>query len=408
VIDGVKIAFYCETMENILSSLGIDIDERKLGRAGLLKWSKAKHRHLVFTIYPGGRVVIDGSLHKYWKGENYSDFSFAELCECISHLCQTFQINPLQARIHNLEFGVNIATVFEPFDFCDHVIGYLDGLKPFKEMDEGEPVIGFKCERTEYGVKVYSKERQYIKAANILRFEKAVNRMRAIQAVCIKTLSDLTERAKIEKLGYILNETFADLIIGDEIDTSNLSTNELAVYNRGSNPKAWGKMNRWERFTLKPEFRRIVDAYGKNKWIVPTGKMIDEKWRMLLVINSQTANVLTGVKENIQKDNVTNVLPDLLNPVEKIDCKRSPCLDNMGERNTPGKPQRFCKTCVRDISNQKKGSVFCSAKYVGEKQAKLCRNVDSNPRNNFSNREKKKYSGLNLFGINQFLGGNNA
>ncbi len=400
VIDGIKIAFRCLTMEEILASLGIGIDERKVDGSGILKWSKAKHRRLHFTIYPGGRVEIAGSLHKYWKDENYSDFSFHELCECISDLDQKFNINPLQAQIHNLEFGVNISPSFNPFTFCDNIIGYLDGKKTFREMDEEEPVIGFKCERYEYAVKIYDKGLQYQKAVNILRFEQAVTRMRAIHATGIKTLLNLTERAKIESLGPILNQTFADLIIADRVNTAELSKRDLAIYHRGNNSKTWGKMERWERARLKPEFRRIIDTYGGNKWISPTAKMIDEKWRMLLVINSQTANVLTGVKENIQKVNIANVLPDFLNPVEVIDCKRSPSLDNVGECNTPAHPQRFCQSCGRDISQQKKSSVFCSAKYVGEKQAKKCRNTDSNPRNHLIDRDQKRYgAGDNLFDV---------
>ena len=225
--------------------------------------------------------------------------------------------------------------------------------------------------------------------------------MRAIQAVGIKTLADLTERAKIEKLGNILNETFADLIIADHINTSDLSIKELAVYNRGNTPKVWGKMERWERVRMKPEFRRIIDTYGKNKWIAPTAKMIVEKWRMLLVINSQTANILTGVKENTPNANVANVLTDVLNPVKKTDCKRSPPFVKVGERSNPAKPQRFCKTCGRDISHQKEGSVFCSAKYVGEQQAKRCRNNESNPRHHLKERERRRYgSGDNLFDLN--------
>lgn len=398
MIDGVKIAFYCVRMEEILSSLNILISERKIDGTGILRWSKATHRHLHFKIYPNGRVEIKGSLHKYWKLENHSDFSFQELRECILDLCQNFKINPLQARINNLEFAVNIRPSYNPFSFCDHVIGYLDGLKPFKEMDDCIPVIGFMCQRSEYTVKVYDKGLQYKdelkqiydKSFNVLRFEKAVNRMRSIQQAGIKNLSDLTERAKIEKLGQILNKTFADLIIGDQINIDDLPPKELAIYNRCNNVKAWGKMKRWERVRFKPEFRRIIDTYGKNQWIAPTAKMIDEKWRMLLVINSQT----------------TNVLPATINPVKKNDCKRSPAFVKAGECNTlTSHSQRFCKTCGRDISSQSLKSVFCSAKFVGEQQAHQCRNADSNPRNNFRNREKKFYGGakLNLFEVNQLL-----
>ena len=66
---------------------------------------------------------------------------------------------------------------------------------------------------------------------------------------------------------------------------------------------------------------------------------------------------------------------------------------------------QFCITCGRDISSQKKGSKFCSEMLYG-REAKKCRNRDSNPRNNLKMkqdrriiREQKKYSGLTLFPV---------
>lgn len=49
---------------------------------------------------------------------------------------------------------------------------------------------------------------------------------------------------------------------------------------------------------------------------------------------------------------------------------------------------RTCKCCGKDISHQRKGSVYCSAKYVGEKEAKRCRNKISNQEHRL--RKKKK------------------
>ena len=366
MIDGVKIVFFNKFFEDVLASLGIEISDRKTDGGGTLKCCKATHHNLHITIYPSGRIEIAGSLHKYWKRENHSDFSFKELCECISDLCQKFNIDPLEARVHNLEFGVNVSPLFNPFEFCDNVIAYWDGKRPFKEMDEGETVIGFTCERTEYDIKIYDKGRQYKKEVNILRFE---------------------QRAKIEMLGHILNKTFANLIIADIVDTTQLSKKDLEIYRRCNNSKEWGKMERWERVRLKKEFKLIIDTYGKNQWIDPTAKMIDEKWRMLLVLNTQTANVLTNS----------------LNPIQIDDCKRSHHFGKVGECSTPPATQRFCKTCGRDISDQKGNSRFCSARLVGEKQAHKCRNMDSNKRNNFLNREKKMYGDQLLFEVKTLL-----
>lgn len=64
--------------------------------------------------------------------------------------------------------------------------------------------------------------------------------------------------------------------------------------------------------------------------------------------------------------------------------------------------RRLCRSCGRDISSQNLRSAFCSEKVFG-KIAKKCRNLESNPRNNFKKREEKiRLNGI-LFEINQFL-----
>ncbi|HSH65812.1 MAG TPA: hypothetical protein VLB84_08445, partial [Bacteroidia bacterium] len=59
-----------------------------------------------------------------------------------------------------------------------------------------------------------------------------------------------------------------------------------------------------------------------------------------------------------------------------------------------------CLSCGRNITNQKKGSMFCSEKIYG-KEAKKCRNMQSNPKNNYLRKETRLYSGGVLFDVNQ-------
>ncbi len=65
---------------------------------------------------------------------------------------------------------------------------------------------------------------------------------------------------------------------------------------------------------------------------------------------------------------------------------------------------RYCSTCGRDITDQKKGSVFCSEKLYG-KQAKKSRNKNSNPKNNYKLEEQNLYSGVLLFSVNEYKKG---
>ena len=64
--------------------------------------------------------------------------------------------------------------------------------------------------------------------------------------------------------------------------------------------------------------------------------------------------------------------------------------------------KRYCKTCGLDISQQDARSQFCSERLFG-KDAKRCRNRDSNPRNNFLRREEVKSKRGLLFDITPYL-----
>jgi hypothetical protein len=106
----------------------------------------------------------------------------------------------------------------------------------------------------------------------------------------------------------------------------------------------------------------------------------------LLQPDPKTLQELTG----IVKTDITEINPLYigLNPVNSI----------QGEKGSAGiTPRRYCQTCGRDISDQKDGSKFCSAKIVGYENAHYCRNTASNPRNNDKNKlERCKKQGISF------------
>ncbi len=386
MIDGVKIAFYSETILKDLLTLGIRVLTPLEEETAEIHFPKtALYQHLRFKISASNRVEIAGSLHKYWKGENYSDLTFGELSGCISDLAHKFNFNPLDARLHNLEFGVNVSPYFDPDDFCRGLIAYRgESFSKFRTTGKQKTQIGFECCKKQYSLKVYNKGRQYFKEENILRYEVRVTKMEFLKPTGIMFLSDLTNPERLFGLGQILDEIFSELIICDKVNTSQLSKNELRIYTQCSNPKEWENFSPNQRAKRKNQFSAILAKCGQTQWKGITAKLINEKWRMLLSLNESKSGY---------------VLTDLPKP-EKVCFDR---LDNTSIHTHPQTDKRFCKTCGRDISNQKKGSVFCGESVFG-REAKRCRNKDSNPRNNFSKREKRRYgTGNNLFDVNGLL-----
>lgn len=376
MIDGVKIIFYSESVVNDLLRLGVEPEAKvKIDSTGEMIFPKfAEYQNLRFKISESKRVEIKGSLHKYWsKGENYSNFTFSELQKSITELCLKLNINPLDAYLGGFEFGVNVSPQFNPFEFCENVIAYRnESFSKFKTSGK-KMNIGFEARKQQYSVKVYDKGKQnYFKEENILRFEIKVSRMKFLQrkGINIFCLADLTKSEVLNQLGELLNEMFEECIISDKVRTSDLTANESKIYTLCSNPKVWEKFDFRTRYKKRKQFERIIETKGVNKWKGITARMIRDKWNLLYSFNPKSV------------ENLTDLLKEQKGEFNRLD-------KGLIYRTSGLSEKRFCKSCGRDISNQRKGSVFCSQKFVGEQKAKQCRNIDSNPRNISKGRVKE-------------------
>lgn len=289
MIDGVKISFYSETIESDFKKLGVEIETPLNEDTGEIRFPKyAKYRFLVFKISESKRVDISGSLHKYWKGDNYSNFPYYELCDCIADLSYKFNFDGHYATLHNLEFGVNVSPLFNPFAFCKRVIAYKnESFSKFRTNGKNKIHIGFEATQQQYSLKIYDKGKQYEKIENILRYEVKVSKMQYLKSAGVSVLSDMLDIQKLIALGTILNETFAELIICEDVNNSKMTANEKRIYNLCSNPKQWEIFERKERFKRKQQFNDISRAKGKTNLKETTARMIRDKWQMLLSIKPQ-------------------------------------------------------------------------------------------------------------------------
>ena len=398
VIDGVKIAFFSKTIVNDLLGLGVEVmTPVEIETGGVVHFPKfAKYRNLNFKISESTRVEISGSLHKYWKnGENISAFNFGELCECIADLCQKFYINPLQARLHILEFGVNVRTPFDSFEFCRRLIAFKQvAFSKFGTTGRTKFDIGFEAVWQQYSVKAYAKSKQYHKTDSILRYEVRVTKMKYLEQAGVCFLADLMKAESLVNLGKILNETFSEVIFQEQVNTAELTANDKRIYALCSNPKEWELLTPKNRHIKKKQFKAIINAKGQTQWKETTAKLISDNWGTLLTLRSEKSrDILTELKNLKSGNNLTDL--------KKNGVGRFNRLDNGLIHPHPFQPEkRVCKSCGRDISNQKKGSRFCSAKYVGEAAAKRCRNLDSDTRRT----DRIRYKGKQLlFDVGMYL-----
>lgn len=207
--------------------------EKRLGLlpAGIAKdetWNySAKIRNLKVS-YAGKRLCIEGSLHKYAKGNNYSLFTYEEAKTVIKELSEYIGIRLERFVVSKMEVGLNL-----PMDNnSEQYLSILHSYKnhPFIYMSpygKTSKLKGRECHFSEYQIKFYDKtfeakkrernkdEREKI-PANILRFEIDLYRNKlsdeGFMNVTGKNLQSPLHYTRFKKL---MNEVFSKIVFND-------------------------------------------------------------------------------------------------------------------------------------------------------------------------------------------------
>jgi hypothetical protein len=334
-------------------------------------------------------LILEGSLHKnYFGGANYKPFNIEALKTELEHIEKELKIPLDKAVIHNLEFGVNIPFPYPVFPFFKkNLISYKGKSFNRYNTDRKGVCLGDYCDFSQYRVKIYDKGKQHKLPNNLMRFELSFKKMQKIKGIC--TLSDLPDLIKIQGLRELLLDAWNNVLLNDSsIDLNNLELKQgqKEVLKNGGNPKYWELLKETDtrKFNYeRDQFKKLVALYGKN-----------EHKRILDLINSEWQN-LSGICTNLPSGKTQNLYKFTVKVKGKIVQKdlHYPLVLNTELLN--GIEKRVCLSCGNDISNQKGNSQFCSAKYVGEKKAHQCRNMNSNNRNNL----KRKISTITKKGV---------
>ena len=75
---------------------------------GVVRSWKSKLRNLQLVIY-GDKLTITNSIHKYYHGNNYSDFTAEQLKQSFSDLATRLSLNIMEARVLKVEYGCNVS-----------------------------------------------------------------------------------------------------------------------------------------------------------------------------------------------------------------------------------------------------------------------------------------------------------
>ncbi|MEJ8590335.1 hypothetical protein JSO54_03685 [Riemerella anatipestifer] len=252
-------------------------------KKGNLKGFESEYKGLRVILYYN-KIQISNSLHKFYKGNNYSDFTHSELTNAIQEICQIFEIKAKCWEIKKLEFGFNILTLKPAKEYIALFLEYKE--RKFEKMKHKQTDYGRKCFLYEYALKVYDKSLQ-CKAMDsmrisdkTLRVEFCYNQKRKLPKL-IETLADLMDKDKFKELFRDLNEAFAKVIYNDEVDFTNSTNEERILFYASLNPdfiKVEEQINKTEAKAIRLKIKQLKERFFKKefkKWFL---KALSDKY----------------------------------------------------------------------------------------------------------------------------------
>jgi hypothetical protein len=396
MIDGIKILNLGVDVNKLKQNDFLDFIGHHSTKTGEVKnfIKKATYDSLIYTIIEDSTTTLNGSLHTYSnRGEhNYNDFNFNTIKNTIDDLASKFSIDINTTKLNNVEFGINIPLQYCPIIFIDSVVNHKG--EPFYPMSKAivKKGKGIECKHCNYYIKIYDKGKQNDLKENILRIEIKVIRMSYFKNKAhLSTLSDLKNKSLYHHLKNLFLKMLDNLLICDNYaDTDlKLKLKDKLLLSNGTNPKYWTQLKPTEELKCKDKTKaekQRKQYYKKQKnfisFIKKMGllslknnvkKLSEGKWNELINCNIETCKEKT--------DKFPNNLETNSGQIPTIYKKRI---------ITPKEnPRVFCAITGADISDQKKGSKFISAKKIGYLEAHRIRNAFHDPIRNLKKRINK-------------------
>jgi hypothetical protein len=281
-------------------------------------------------------------------------------------------LNPDDLHLLQVETGVNIRTVQPPDEILKNILCDWRG-ETFSRMRQRNcQSIGIELYRREYGIKIYNKGRQYKLPDNVLRFELKMISGKYCRRHGFQNLSDLISANSWRSLAEMLLKTFDELMIVEpSIVLSKLTHCKHLFFVNARNAAFWRDCTPNQRMKSRVRLFKLVKDHASGNL---RNELRDAIFNKTKELNPDDARIKTGY-----------VLPDSAEPreLQNVVCFTNSSNAVIHAPDPQPSQTRHCKTCGRDISDQRAGSIFCSESKFG-KAAKKCRNTDSNPRNNFA------------------------
>lgn len=265
MVDGFK--FSCLNCRHLVK---LDFDFREKVNTETSETNNCKvamYKGLKITLHSSDRLVVSGSLHKYFNGNgmNHDQFTLSKVITALKMLESALQIQLDRCVLHNIEFGVNVKPV-APIQATLNYIFQHRGKSFSLEHNNNYRV----CTHEQYHVKIYnkvydmlqrtdlnytlsSKEKSILKKSlkqefpnSILRYELKFKKMEKLNAIGIYTLADLEKEYWLNSVEEMLLNEWEQILAFDFT---------LTDYKQ-----IWKDENEWKVFNNRTDKHRRLKA----------------------------------------------------------------------------------------------------------------------------------------------------
>lgn len=323
------------------------------------------------------KLKISGCPPKiYYGGNNLSNIPHDDFCKILKDFESMFLIPLDQIRI---AAPTEVSGTFFFEGMIKERVILFQFKRPFEPTyNSDNELLGYEAENAHDDAKIYLPSLKFRQELNKIRIERRWKKIPNFRRdTGILTWADLlAESAMYECYKMVLATWKDDTIVYDPKLKAHSKYHPLIneIIKHGYKADYWTH-----------EFLKKVSTYKAKKYIEEYNRLAEKRdegvyHKVLQAILEEgkkfqfVSSLLSGNKLKNNNSISINIDNKLINKEE-------------GKENESTE-YRNCLSCNRDISNQRSTSKFCSTKYVGEQQAKQCRNKDSNARNN-SKRKRK-------------------
>lgn len=295
MIDNIKIVLPINLHKNFwkknrkkVKSFGIEFRPNYNYTTGDLIKYIGSLENLRLEVVRGDKLVITKSWHKFFKGDNHSDFSFTDLKDTVFNLEERLGLLIKEAEIMRFEYGCNIEAAPEPIYQNWQFLHGDEGIK--MKPYHSSKVYGHKFSKTEYSIKCYDKKYESkidsIKA--LTRIEVEVKRLRHIQKgsipIPIYKVKDLLIKDNLALLGEDLLKKYRSIKMYQVPNFKGLTAHQANVWAAMNNNQVRKHFKKDRKDTYK-NYNKILKEIQKSNTDVKHQKLVEQistKWKELL------------------------------------------------------------------------------------------------------------------------------